>query len=169
MKIYPFNSTFSTNPPAGAGMLQRAFRRCHTKISYISFLDASSHLYNRVCPSVGRSVRPSVRRSAGHAFVKNGKIDTVTSSYNHFVIVSTHRWPYGPYFKALLFSISSGIGRNWSHYWSSKLGDMERLIGPSKTCRDGRRRCPRSYNLQDTNSDLRCNICVYDVADAIFT
>ena len=25
------------------------------------FLDASSHLYKRVCPSVGRSVRPSVR------------------------------------------------------------------------------------------------------------
>ena len=27
------------------------------------FLDASSHLYKRVCPSVGPSVRPSVRRS----------------------------------------------------------------------------------------------------------
>ena len=27
------------------------------------FLDASSHLYKRVCPSVRRSVRPSVRRS----------------------------------------------------------------------------------------------------------
>ncbi len=25
------------------------------------FLDASSHLYKRVCPSVGPSVRPSVR------------------------------------------------------------------------------------------------------------
>ncbi len=31
------------------------------------FLDASSHLYNRGCPSV--------RRSAGHAFVKNWKIN----------------------------------------------------------------------------------------------
>ena len=29
----------------------------------ISFLDASSHLYNRGCPSVRRSVRPSVRPS----------------------------------------------------------------------------------------------------------
>ena len=29
------------------------------------FLDASSHLYKRVCPSVRRSVRPSVRRSVG--------------------------------------------------------------------------------------------------------
>ena len=27
------------------------------------FLDAFSHLYKRVCPSVGRSVGPSVRRS----------------------------------------------------------------------------------------------------------
>ena len=36
-----------------------------------SFLDASSHLYIRVCPSVGPSVGPSVRRSVRHAFVKN--------------------------------------------------------------------------------------------------
>ena len=39
------------------------------------FLDASSHLYNRTCPSVGPSVGPSVRRlvrpSVGDAFVKN--------------------------------------------------------------------------------------------------
>ena len=34
------------------------------------FLDASSHLYKRVCPSVGRSVRPSVRyASAKTAFL----------------------------------------------------------------------------------------------------
>ena len=30
-----------------------------------NFLDASSHLYKRVCPSVGPSVGPSVRRSVG--------------------------------------------------------------------------------------------------------
>ena len=45
------------------------------KLSFVffilCFLDASSHLYMRVCPSVGWSVR----RSVGHAFVKNGKID----------------------------------------------------------------------------------------------
>ena len=29
------------------------------------FLDASTHLYKRVCPSVRRSVGPSVRRSDG--------------------------------------------------------------------------------------------------------
>ena len=34
------------------------------------FLDASSHLYNRLCPSVGRLVS----RSVGNAFIKNIKI-----------------------------------------------------------------------------------------------
>ena len=33
------------------------------RTSFSVFLDASSHLYKRVCPSVRRSVRPSVRRS----------------------------------------------------------------------------------------------------------
>ena len=36
-----------------------------------NFLDASSHLYKRVCPSVGPSVDLSVRPSVCHAFVKN--------------------------------------------------------------------------------------------------
>ena len=35
------------------------------------FLDKSSHLYNRVCPSVRRSVGRSVGPSFRHAFVKN--------------------------------------------------------------------------------------------------
>ena len=43
--------------------------------SLVRFLDASSHLYNRVYPSVGRSVRPSARQSVGwsvsDAFLKN--------------------------------------------------------------------------------------------------
>ena len=51
------------------------------------FLDASSHLYKRVCPSVGPSVRPSVgpsvgpsvrrsvRQSVRYAFSKIAKID----------------------------------------------------------------------------------------------
>ena len=50
-------------------------KRYHSFQTVILFLDASSHLYKRVCPSVGPSVRPSVRRSVGpyvcHAFVKN--------------------------------------------------------------------------------------------------
>ena len=37
----------------------------------IQFLDASSHLYTRVCPSVVPSVRWSVGPSVCHAFVKN--------------------------------------------------------------------------------------------------
>ena len=38
-------------------------------LHYVTFLDASSHLYKSVCPSV----RPSVRRSIGNAFVKNAR------------------------------------------------------------------------------------------------
>ena len=34
-----------------------------------TFLDASSHLYTRVCPSVGPSVRWSVRPSVRHTFL----------------------------------------------------------------------------------------------------
>ena len=44
------------------------------------FLDASSHLYKRVCPSVRRSIRPSVR----NAFVKiaeNGLMQDGDASY----------------------------------------------------------------------------------------
>merc|ERR1711951_309795 len=69
------------------------------------FLDASSHLYKRVCPSVGPSVRPSVRRSVrwlvGDAFVKNkenhyfranhcSKRYTRQISFNHVIIQSFH-------------------------------------------------------------------------------
>ncbi len=39
-----------------------------------NFLDASSHLYKRVCPSVRRSVRPCVGLSARNAFVKSGEM-----------------------------------------------------------------------------------------------
>ena len=58
------------------------------------FLDASSHLYNRVCPSVGRLVSPSVRRSAGHAFVTNGKIDShvIIQSFHHHEDASLALW-----------------------------------------------------------------------------
>ena len=48
-----------------------------------------------VCPSIRPLVRSSIHWSVGHAYVKNGKIDSVTSSCNHF-IMRTHRWPYGP-------------------------------------------------------------------------
>ena len=48
------------------------FRSCHS--FFLSFLDAFSHLYKRVCPSVGWSVRLYVRWSVGHTqveFLKN--------------------------------------------------------------------------------------------------
>ena len=38
-----------------------------------TFLDASSHLYKRVCPSVRPSVRRSVRPSVRNAFVRSEK------------------------------------------------------------------------------------------------
>ena len=52
------------------------FSTCFTLVFIscsISFLDAFSHLYKRVCPSVRRSVRPSV----GHTrveFLRNGPL-----------------------------------------------------------------------------------------------
>ena len=39
----------------------------------LSLLDASSHLYMRVCPSVGPSVRPSVRPSVGRSVTLSSK------------------------------------------------------------------------------------------------
>ena len=36
----------------------------------LDFLDAFSHLYRRVCPSVGQSIRPSVGRSVHHTRVE---------------------------------------------------------------------------------------------------
>ena len=47
------------------------------------FLDASSHLYMRVCPSVGPSVRPSVGPLVGHAFVKNKGNQHFRATYCH--------------------------------------------------------------------------------------
>ena len=44
--------------------------RTRTFDFFLLLLDATSHLYKRVCPSVGPSVGPSVRPSVGHAFVK---------------------------------------------------------------------------------------------------
>ena len=43
---------------------------CALSVSWALLLDASSHLYKRVCPSVRRSVGQSVRPSVRDAFVK---------------------------------------------------------------------------------------------------
>ena len=40
---------------------------------YFSFLDASSHLYMRSCPSVGWLVGPSVGPSVGNPFFSNAE------------------------------------------------------------------------------------------------
>ena len=57
---------------------------CRTLIVAVStrFLDASSHLYKRPCPSVGRSVRPLVRRSVTllSNSVKNGLLRILNDS-----------------------------------------------------------------------------------------
>ena len=56
----------------------------------MAFLDASSHLYKRVCPSVGPSVRPSVTLSlktgmTGMILIANNDV-----SCNHIIIKSFH-------------------------------------------------------------------------------
>ena len=68
-------------------------------LSYEWLLDASSHLYNRVCPSVGRSVGPSVGRSVrGSRFCQkreNWCSHVIIQSFHHHEKLRTHRWPYG--------------------------------------------------------------------------
>ena len=76
------------------------------KCDNIHFLDASSHLYNRVCPSVRPSVGPSVgwsvRRSVRPRVTLSSKTrkliadNVISSSYDHFIIMRTHCWTYGP-------------------------------------------------------------------------
>ena len=65
------------------------------KMSKISkwFLDASSHLYKRVCPSVGPTVRPLVRPSVHTAFVKiaeNGVMQDGDASYVVYTALFGH-------------------------------------------------------------------------------
>ena len=46
---------------------------CKNSLFTVIFLDASSHLYKRVCPSVGPSVRRSVRPSVGNQLFSNSE------------------------------------------------------------------------------------------------
>ena len=64
-----------------------------------------SHLYKRVCPSVGRSVGPLVRRSVGTTFVKIAKSIGTSSFFacmlhvHPFIDLSVGtsvRWSVGP-------------------------------------------------------------------------
>ena len=71
---------------------------------FLFFLDASSHLYKRVCPSVRRSVGPSVRWSVGHAFSIN---EENTSHTAYRTPLRTHRWPDWPCFNKIRVFCSS--------------------------------------------------------------
>ena len=84
-------------------------------VRYLLFLDASSHLIKRLCPSVGRSVGRSVRRWRFRQKRENRwfwpkimRSHIISSSYNHFIIMRTHRWPYGPCYMKL---------RIWNEYF----------------------------------------------------
>ena len=55
---------------ASAHLYKRVCPSVRPSVRHASFLDASSHLYKRVCPSVGPSVRWSVRPSVRNVFVK---------------------------------------------------------------------------------------------------
>ena len=74
--VYGFNDFFTASALChflGAGELAKILR----------FLDGSTHLYMRVCPSVRRMVGPSVRRSVRNLFfsnVKNGQFSLGKSS-----------------------------------------------------------------------------------------
>ena len=65
-------------------------------------LDASLHLYKTVYPSIGLSVHWSVCHASVNVFQQVKERESqeeshvVTSSHNHFIIMRTHRWPYGP-------------------------------------------------------------------------
>ncbi len=69
----------------------------------VSFLDASSHLYKRACTSVRPSVGRSVRRSVGHAFVKNKE--------NHYIQANNCRSRYTRQISCNHIIISSSWGR----------------------------------------------------------
>ena len=92
-------------------------RRVRVRNKYMTrFLDASSHLCNRICPSVGPSVgwlvtlssktrkinifeqivdRGSILGLLNASWVCQEDYHRITSSYNLF-IMRTHRWPHGP-------------------------------------------------------------------------
>ena len=99
----------------------------------ITFLDASSHLYMRVCPSVRRSVGRSVGRSVRGSRFRQKRENrrfclqimmshVISSSYNHFIITRTHRWPYGPCFGVdpLHITMTKIENRNFALFFSGK-------------------------------------------------
>ena len=73
---------------------------------------------------VGLSLRPSVGRSVGHDFVKNGKIDAIGSSYNHFIIMRTHRWPHEPYSSSSSFIVRLGHRHKLHRHCRKEMRDV---------------------------------------------
>ena len=57
------------------------------------------HLYKTVYPSIGLSVHRSVCQASVNTIStsrRQKEYHKITSSYNPFIIMRTHRWPYGP-------------------------------------------------------------------------
>ena len=88
----------------------------------ISFLDASSHLYKRVCPSIGLSVGPSVSWSVCRPLFKYNVIphiiflDASSHLYKRVcpsVGLSVHR--------SVRLSIGRSVGRSVPHYLNTML------------------------------------------------
>ena len=72
-----------------------------------NFLDASEHLYKRLCPSVGRSVMHSVTHS--HSFFI---LHSVTHSHSFFILHSS----FG---NAILQKEDASIGHTWPCFSTS--------------------------------------------------
>ena len=119
------------SPPYDSALIQ---------ILSLLFLDASSHLYNRGCPSVGPSVGPSVRPSVGGLvtllsktgksmiLIANNDASCITSSYNHFIVMRMHRWPYGACLRSFLCSY---LVRHVGFFRSCRVGVSGRQVGSS--------------------------------------
>ena len=96
------------------------FKQIIARGGLLGSLDASLHLYKTVYPSIGLSVHWSVCHASVNVFQQVKERESqeeshvVTSSHNHFIIMRTHRWPYGPCYICVRHCYSSR--RNW-HKW----------------------------------------------------
>jgi len=91
-----------------------------------------------VRPSIRLSVRPSVRRSVGRSRFRRKRENlwfwsqimmshVISSSYNHFIIMRTHRWPYGPCFSTHLYrNLSLAFITIWMKVEQAIIYDMQR-------------------------------------------
>ena len=104
--VHPsFFTRFEGSLQIGQGRIELVWRfRC------IRFLDATSHLYMRVCPSVRPSVRMSVRMSDRWHFSENAGNDDFSlrdaSYYPPGLAIKTHEMD-----KAMIIPANSGVSR----------------------------------------------------------